>query len=354
MNQVPADDVVPFTVTSPLFTDDALKFRFVTLRQGGTLTYSNDTTRWDGPVGTVYAKTFAYPPNQLDPGSDGLEQLIETRLLVHVAAEDDRLGCSGEESCWRVHVYVYEDDMEDAICEAGGAVVPVEYTDPATDEQKFVPLYAVPDNGACGRCHGAESRSLGPSTGMLNRGNDYHGNVVENQIDQLYELGMLAPEPVDPVEERVTYEDPAQCDSLDCLHDAARSWFDSNCSHCHAPDGENAGTGIYLDWASMDPTNPTDADFKLWGVCKVPTSGGGVKNCGDATKDVVPGEPGQSITLCRIDSITQGEMMAPLGRSLIDETGYNVISRWIEALPELFPDIPTCGDGAGGAGGDGI
>ena len=356
-NQVPADGVIPFDVTSPLFTDDALKFRFVTLREGGTLTYSNDTTRWEGPVGTIYAKTFAYPPNMLDPETDGLDQLIETRLLVHVAAEDDRLGCSGAESCWQVHVYVYEDEMEDAICQSGGATVSVEYTDPLTDLQELVPDYGVPSNGACRRCHGTETRSLGPSTGMLNRGNDYGGKMVDNQIDQLFELGMLAPEP-GPEINRVRYANPKglteSCQSPECYHEAARSWLDTNCSHCHAPDGEAAGTGIYLDYASMDPTDPTDEDFKKWGVCKDPTSAGGVKNCNNAVHDIVPGEPDQSITLCRIDSVTPGEMMAPLGRSLVDDAGYEVIRGWIEILPVLFPDIPTCSDtGAGGAGGMG-
>jgi uncharacterized repeat protein (TIGR03806 family) len=356
-HQVPAEDVLPYTVTSPLFTDDALKFRFLTLREGGTLPYTNDTTRWDGPVGTIYAKTFAYPPNTQDPESDGLDQLIETRLLVHVAAEDDRLDCGGADSCWQVHVYVYDQDMEDAVCESGGAAVSVEFTNPATKQQEFVPDYGVPSNGACRRCHGVEVRSLGPSTGMFNRGNDYGGEDVENQIDQLYALGMLAPEP-GPVDGRVTYPDPValteDCQDPICFHEAARAWFDTNCAHCHAPDGEAEGTGIYLDWASMDPEDPTDAEFKSWGVCKVPTSAGGVKDCNDASQDIVPGEPDNSILLCRIDSVTPGEMMAPLGRTLVDDSGYEIIREWIEILPELFPDIPTCSDtGAGGAGGMG-
>jgi len=380
-NQVPAEGVIPFEVTSPLFTDNALKHRFVTLTQGGTIDYSNDTVRWESPVGTIYTKTFAYPANLEDPETDGLEQLIETRLLVHVAAEDDRLGCNGAESCWQVHVYVYTDEMTDAICQAGGATVSVTYTNPVEKEcsdtgtpcevdgdcpgagntcgnvQEAVPNYGVPSNGACRRCHGPDTRALGPSTGMFNRGNDYGGNAVANQIDQLYDLGMLAPMP-GPVDMRTTYVDPVayteDCQTPACFHEAARSWFDSNCSHCHAPDGEASGTGLYLDYASMDPTNPTEADFRSWGVCKVPTSAGGVTNCGDAQVDVVPGDPDVSILLCRIDSIDPREMMAPLGRSLIDDDGYDVIRQWIADLPALFPNIPTCtSGGAGGAGGAG-
>ena len=282
-------------------------------------------------------------------------------------------------------VYVYDEKMTDAVCKSGGVTVSVTYTNPVekqcsndqsaceADEdcpgfgmgttcdniQESVPAYGVPSNGACRRCHGTETRTLGPSTGMLNRGNDYGGVAVANQIDQFFDLGMLAPEPPPNEEDRTTFVDPviytSACQTPACFHEAARSYFDSNCAHCHAPDGEAAGTGIYLDYASMDPTDPTDEDFKKWGVCKVPTSAGGVRNCGDATDDIVPGEPENSILLCRMDSITPGEMMAPLGRSLVDDDGYDVIRDWITTLPILFPDIPICSSqGTGGTGGAGI
>jgi cytochrome c551/c552 len=369
---VPAVGVIPFEVTSPLFTDGALKRRFVTLTKGGTIDYSNDTTRWQSPVGTIYVKTFAYPPNLTDPETDGLEQLIETRLIAHVAAEDDRLECGGAPSCWQVHVYVYTEDMTDAVCQAGGATVSVEYTDPVEKEcsgspdpcdldedcpvsetcenvQESVPNYGVPSNGACRRCHGTDVRTLGPSAGMFNRGNDYGGNLVANQIDQLYGLGMLAPEPP-PEDLRTTYVDPVlyteECSTPECSHEAARSYLDANCAHCHAPDGEASGSGVYLDYASMAPTDATLADFRTWGVCKVPTSAGNVMNCGDALFDIVPGDPDSSILLCRINSVTPGEMMAPLGRSLVDDDGYEVIRRWITDLPILFGNIPLCDTGA--------
>jgi hypothetical protein len=369
-NQVPAEGVIPFEVTSALFTDSALKHRFVTLTEGGTIDYFNDTTRWLSPVGTIYVKTFAYPPNLDDSETDGLEQLIETRLIMHVAAEDDRLGCSGADSCWQVHVYLYNEDMTDAVCISGGATVSVTYTEKECSDSQFpcevaddcimagetcdnlqqdVPNYGIPSNGACRRCHGVDVRTLGPSTGMFNRGNDYGGNVVDNQIDQLYELDMLAPEPP-PEDLRTTYVDPVPyttlCQTPACFHEAARSYLDANCSHCHAPDGEASGTGVFLDYASMDPTNPTQADFRSWGVCKVPTSAGNVMNCGDAMVDIVPGDPDNSILLCRINSIVPGEMMAPLGRSLVDADGYEVIRRWIADLPILFDDIPLCDPGS--------
>jgi hypothetical protein len=79
-----------------------------------------------------------------------------------------------------------------------------------------------------------------------------------------------------------------------------------------------------------------------------------VHNCPGAENDVVPGEPDASILLCRIDSVTPGEMMAPLGRTIVDQNAYNIIRQWITDLPILFPDIPRCStQGTGGTGGAG-
>lgn len=375
-NQIPEDDVLPFEVTSPLFTDYALKRRFVTIRDndGAKIEYDNEA-RWLSPLGTIYVKTFAYPANQEACGDDCREQLVETRLLVHVKAEDDRFGCEGEDTCWQLHVYVYDEEMDDAICTSGGAIVSVTYTagecsvtgdrcvtdedctgmaETCQDVQESVPTYVVPSNGVCTDCHEGKDtgiRSLGPSTGMLNRDNAFAGLggaggdggiVMANQIDVLYEAGMLT-EP-DPEPMRTTYEDTdswRDCgDDNECIHEMARSYFDSNCAHCHAADGAAEETNLWLDYFNMDPVEPTNKDFTSWGVCKTPTSAGNVGNCPDgAINDIVPGNPDYSILLCRMDSVDPGEMMAPVGRTLIHDEGYELIRRWIEILPVLYPEL---------------
>ena len=349
-DQVPEDDVVPYTVTSPLFTDYALKPRFVTLRgDAGQIDYT-DPERWESPVGTIYVKTFAYPPNELAEPPQTKDQLIETRLLVHDSAEDDRLGCLGADSCWNAYVYVYTEDQTDAICESGGVTKSVTFTDPLTDEQVTIEDYHVPVSpGECGQCHGRrgpETRTLGPSTGMLNLENDYQGNMV-NQIDALHDAGWLAPPPP-PFNSRTTYFDPVEliagCTTPACYHEAARSFFDSNCSHCHAPDGEIDDQGLFLDYTSMDPTNPTFEEFNSWGVCRTPTSAGNLTEaCRDKQVDIWPGDPDKSLLLCRLESVIPGEMMPTLGRSVQDTESIAIIRQWIIDLPTLFPTIPLCG-----------
>jgi uncharacterized repeat protein (TIGR03806 family) len=334
-NQVPAEGVIPFEVTSPLFTDYALKHRFVQLRHGGKLEYSGNE-RWQGPVGTVYIKTFAYPIDMTDPEAG--EQLIETRLVVHESENDG----------WKVWVYVYNEDMDDAELTLGGALVSVSWIDENGDPRE-VPEYAVPSNGACRKCHGTagSTRSLGPSTGMLNRDNDY-GEGLKNQIDHLNALGMLnnAPPPESEENPRVTFKNAvpynASCDPDDweCLHEAARSYLDSNCSHCHAPDGEVADKNFFVDYTSMDPEADAET-VRSWGVCKIPTSAGNGTTC-DQRFDIWPGDPDKSLMLCRMESLTAGEMMAPLGRSTVHAEGVEVIRDWIATMDTSDQRFAPC------------
>lgn len=346
-DQVPEDDVAPYTVTSPLFTDYARKPRFVTLRgEGGQIDYT-DPERWESPVGTIYVKTFSYPPNEQADPPQTKDQLIETRLLVHDSAEDDRLGCLGADSCWNAYVYVYDEEQTDAICEAGGKNLSVTFTDPLTDQRVTVEDYHIPVSpGECGQCHGPrgpDTRTLGPSTGMLNRDNDYQGNIVENQVDALYDAGWLAPAPP-PSGARTTYADPvgliAGCTTPACYHEAARSFLDSNCAHCHAPDGVERAQGLFIDYTTMDPTGAGLSEFDAWGVCVTPTSAGGLTPaCNDKRVDIWPGEPDKSLLLCRLESIIPGEMMPTLGRSEQDTQAIAIIRQWITDLPTLFPSL---------------
>lgn len=333
--QVPEDGVIPFEVTSPLFTDDAIKHRWVTLREGGKIEYSQNE-RWQSPVGTIYVKTFAYPPKDLSvPEPDTREQLVETRLLVH------------EADGWKVWAYVYNEDMTDAVLTKSGLTLSVSWTD-ELGGMYGIQNYSVPSNSQCGKCHNDKdsvTRTLGPSTGMLNTDNTYDDGP-SNQIDQLGFLGMLnnAPPPEDEDNPRITYVDPVSynetCadDDWECTHTAARSWLDSNCSHCHAPDGPVWDKALFLDWAALDPDSE---DTTSWGVCKIPTSAGNGVDC-TQRYDIYPGDPDNSIMVCRIRSVIAGEMMPELGRSTVHIDGANVIADWIANMDTSDPRFLPC------------
>src|SRR5262249_30816737 len=58
--QQPVAGVVPYDLNTPLFSDYTEKLRFVRLPMGQSAQYHPDNV-FEFPVGTVIAKTFAYP-----------------------------------------------------------------------------------------------------------------------------------------------------------------------------------------------------------------------------------------------------------------------------------------------------
>ena len=79
---VPNRRVVPYTLNTPLFSDYALKHRYVFVPPGKTIGY-RATGVLDFPVGTALVKTFAYPADVRVAGSP--ERFLETRLLIRKA-----------------------------------------------------------------------------------------------------------------------------------------------------------------------------------------------------------------------------------------------------------------------------
>ena len=56
--QIPVVGVVAYAPTTPLFTDYALKKRFIWMMPGTSANYVNDTSLLDFPNGTVFIKNF--------------------------------------------------------------------------------------------------------------------------------------------------------------------------------------------------------------------------------------------------------------------------------------------------------
>ena len=65
--QQPAEGVIPYDLNSALFSDYAEKFRFIKLPAGHACALTSDDDVFEFPVGTVIAKTFAFPHDARDP-----------------------------------------------------------------------------------------------------------------------------------------------------------------------------------------------------------------------------------------------------------------------------------------------
>ena len=81
----PMEDVIPYDLNTPLFSDYAHKARFFKLPKGKTITY-RDKEVLDFPEGTYIIKNFYYQHDETQPSKG--RRIIETRLLLR----DERVG----------------------------------------------------------------------------------------------------------------------------------------------------------------------------------------------------------------------------------------------------------------------
>ncbi|MDN2565354.1 hypothetical protein N1F89_03900 [Aquibium sp. A9E412] len=297
--QVPAAGVVPFAPTTPLFTDHAVKFRFVHVPEGKAARYDGEEA-FDFPVGSVLVKTFAF----VRPDApQARPRLVETRLLLR---HDDG---------WQAWAYLWNAAQTDAELTIAGARVPVETRDAAGRPVAFE--HAVPNKNQCKGCHALDGAivPLGPKARNLNAVFAYPDGTTADQLAHWRAAGLLegGPAPQDA---------PAVPDWRDAgapLDARARAWLDVNCAHCHRRAGPASNSGLFLTWQEDDPV--------ALGIGKRPVAAG--RGSGGRPFDIAPGRPDESILLYRVESVEPGVMMPELGRSLPDPEAVELLRAWI-------------------------
>lgn len=301
----PAEGVIPYELNSALFTDYAVKYRFVKL-PAGTRTSYRESEAFDFPVGTVIAKTFAIPRDARDLSMG--QKLIETRILMRKA--DGWVGLP----------YIWNEAQAEAILELAGGTIDVNWIH--TNGQPRTNNYIIPNANQCKGCHklGETVTPIGPKARHLNRDFAY-ASGTENQLAHWSRLGALAAAPSPAEAPRLPVWDEPATGSLDAR---ARAWLDINCAHCHNPAGPARNSGLDLLASQQNPT--------AYGVYKTPVAAG--RGSGGLEFDIVPGQPDKSILVYRISSTDAGIMMPELGKRLVHEEGLKLIREWIAAMPD--------------------
>ncbi len=299
--QVPQAGVVPYDVNVPFWSDGAEKDRWFAVPGFETLGASVDGP-WTFPVGSVLVKTFRLP---LVKGVPTSAVKVETRVLLRTDAG------------WEGYVYRWRDDQSDADLLPGGATRTYQVTDPSAPGGTATQTWTFPSRADCARCHTAAAGSvLGLRTRQLHRSYPYAGGA-RNQLDALAAAGYLdgslgslgsLPAHPEPTDEGVP------------VSTRARAWLDVNCAVCHRPGG---GTGT-----SMDLRVTTDlASLGVVGVA--PQRGDlGVANA----RLVAPGAPERSVLWLRVRSL-DANRMPPLGSTVVDADGDDLVARWIQGIP---------------------
>ena len=321
------ENVVPYDLATPLFSDYAGKLRAIYVPMGTAATY-DATGTFAFPVGTIISKTFYYavPPGagRMDgnvlptagataqSGANGLNlagvRLMETRILARRATG------------WVALPYVWNDAQTEAVLMRTGTLVPLKLQ--RADASSEDVAYAVPNTNQCASCHTPNHASrqiapIGPKARHLNISFPYIGGA-ENQLTHWQRIGLLtgAPSP-DSAPRNADFRDTAAP-----LAARARAYLDINCSHCHNAVGLARTTGLYLDASVAEPAR--------LGTCKPPVAAG--PGTGDHIFDIVPGHPDDSILAFRVAATRPGIRMPEAGRSIAHAEGVDLIRQWIASL----------------------
>lgn len=282
--ETPNQRVMPYNLTTPLFSDYAEKWRYLYLPQGEKLT-------WDGeglpnfPVGSVLIKSFGYPADMRKPNE--AIRMIETRLLLH------------RKNGWVALPYVWREDGSDADLKRAGKRITVNWIH--TDGQPRTVDYAVPNTNQCKGCHdvGGALVPIGPKA----------RNLTGEPFGMMPTVARL------PV-----WNNPAT-GSLDAR---ANAYLDANCSHCHNPKGPASNSGLNLNWE--------EKSHVAKGVGKRPVAAG--RASGGFDFDIKPGDPDHSIMIYRLKSLDPGIAMPELGRGSVHDEGVTLLEQWIKAMPK--------------------
>jgi uncharacterized repeat protein (TIGR03806 family) len=302
---IPVEDVIPYALNTPLFSDYAHKARFIKFPVGTSANY-NPKEVMDFPSGTVLIKNFYYPEDFNEP--EGARQIIETRLLLK---ESDK---------WEALSYIWNDEQTEAFLEVTGGTVDVSWRH--TDGLIRNVAYSIPNLNQCKNCHAYnnEIRPIGPTIRQLNR--DVKSNTgIKNQLADMIARGYLSAAPDEALwPQLASWANPQDYS----IEQRARAYLDVNCGSCHRPEGSGNTSGLFLHYHEQHRA--------ALGVGKSPVAAG--RGSGGFKYDIFPGHPEASILLHRMKSLDPGVMMPEMGRKLVHDEGVILIEKWIRSLDD--------------------
>jgi len=302
-NHNPVPGVMPYDVSAKLFSDYALKSRFIVLPSGEQLTYKPGGS-FNFPLESILIKTFYYPADLRMPEEN--IRFMETRLLIHT-----RDG-------WMGFPYVWNEEQTEADLEIAGKRLNASFIDPMGQSINFV--YSVPNFNQCKGCHVNQNRMIpiGPKVRLLNHDFDYDDGKM-NQLVKWDMLDMISGLPsVSSLPHTPDYNDLES----GSIEERARALIDINCAHCHRLDAPGETSGLFLNIEETDPTR--------LGIYKPPVAAG--RGSGNLDYTIVPQYPDQSIMIYRMESTDPGMMMPELGRKLVHKEGIELVKKWIQEM----------------------
>jgi len=305
----PASGVIPYVPNTVLWSDAAVKSRYLAVpNRGGLLTADQQigfaaTNSWTFPAGTVFVKNFDLVVDETNTNVP--LRRLETRLLVR----DINGAVYGVTYKWRPD----NSDADLLTSSLNEAIIITNASGIRTQ------TWTYPSPADCLTCHTPVANYvLGVNTRQLNGDQTYPATgITDNQLRTLNRLGLFNPA-FD--EAAVTnFEKLSALTNLSAsLEQRVRSYVDANCAQCHQP----GGTGITFDARYNTPlANQHITNFPA------ALSLGADNACVVKAKDIW-----RSVLLSRINT-TDSEIQMPDFRNLIDTNAVAVLTDWINSLP---------------------
>jgi len=321
---IPAPGLIPYSVNAELWSDGAIKERFLALPGNGRIEFDAVTypqpspgapPGWRFPDGTVAVKTFSI---ETEPGNPASRRRLETRLLhfKKMAGKDDDYGAQ----YWFGYTYLWNDAQTDAeLIEAKGADREYLIKDAAAPGGSRKLNWHFPSRTECTLCHTVSAKYvLGVNTLQMNRDHDYGGGRVANQLDTLNHIGVFTkplPTPAARLPKMIDYRD-----STATTEQRARSYLHANCAHCHRKWGGGNAEFQLIATMPMPQTNTVMA-----------RPGQGSFNLNDP-RLLVPGDPARSMILHRMQLTGLGRM-PHIASKVVDEKAVELVRKWIAEMP---------------------
>lgn len=294
-----AEGVRPFAPQYPLWSDGAVKRRWVYLPAGSPID-ARDMDKWRFPVGTKLWKEFSVGGRK-----------VETRFLWKAS-----------ETRWVAAAYVWNEEGTDAVLAPAEGV-------PGIVEVAAGRRHSIPARTDCAACHSTDFKPLGFNALQLSPDRDpgaIHAEPLKAEMVTLRTLvdeGLIAPASADVLAHppRIAASDPATRSVL--------GYLASNCGVCH--DGTDTISARVPSLSYSDLVRDGDAIARA--LVGQPTKWQAPGRPDGSTVAVDPGSPETSAIVLRMKSRRPSSQMPPLGSVVQDREAVDAVSAWVAALP---------------------
>lgn len=289
---VPEPKLTPYEINSPLWSDGAVKKRWVHIPQGKQAELAADGSM-KLPPGSLLVKQFDLPAS-IAP--QGRSHRLETRVLV--VGNETTYGVTYRWNAQGTDADLVLEDADETIRDANTG---------QTRNWHF------PSFGQCWSCHRSDARVLGFTGRQLGT----------QQLQAFATKGYVDAAAISKIPPALT----RPSDTSASLEARATAYLAANCSGCHHEGASYLGGG--QTWRA-EP----DVPLGERGLVGAPhhndpmATGLGIPNA----PLIDPGKPENSVLLGRIKTNNPDLRMPPLARNVVDQEGAALIEQWIRSL----------------------